>query len=574
MGGNYWMALLLAPFVGAAVGFALERLIVQHLYTRPMATILATWGVSLMIQQILQIVFGSGPQQASGPIEGSVEFLGTSYPAYRLLLISFAAAIIAAIVFVFRKTRFGLDLRAVIQDRDMAEAQGINTRRIYTIAFCGGAGIAAIAGVLIAPLTKVIALMGASLPRPLLLRRHRRRRGRHRRSGRGERGDRRAGDAAQLPGAGHRLPGRGAGRGGGHRPLQAARAHPGVAAMDGTGLSPGRGRNAALSNPWVLLTVGLVAIAAAYPSWTDAYSLSVIRDALIFALLALSLDYLWGKAGILSFGHAAFFGIGAYSMAIFGPKVDSANAALVGLLAGTGIAGAVALVIGYFLIFGGVRGAYLTIVTLAISLVAQHIAIGWSKVTGGDSGLIGAPPPGIEIFGFSYVMLDPVHQYYLILAVTAIALLAIWLACSGHYGRVLAAIQDNELRARTLGYNTSLHLLIVFVVSAMLAAVAGGLYDITSGYVAPDLIGLFMSTEIIVWVAVGGRGTLIGPIIGAFVVIRLQQEVSSVSYKLWPMFIGAFFVAMVFLFPNGLLPLLRRIPRIVASRLQGARKAE
>jgi len=344
--------------------------------------------------------------------------------------------------------------------------------------------------------------------------------------------------------------------------------------MDGTGLSLGRGRNAALSNPWVLLTVGLVGIAAAYPSWTDAYSLSVIRDALIFALLALSLDYLWGKAGILSFGHAAFFGIGAYSMAIFGPKIDGANAALVGLLAGIGIAGAVALVIGYFLIFGGVRGAYLTIVTLAISLVAQHIAIGWSQVTGGDSGLIGAPPPGIEIFGFSYVMLDPVHQYYLILAIAAIALLAIWLACSGHYGRVLAAIQDNELRARTLGYNTSLHLLIVFVVSAMLAAVAGGLYDITSGYVAPDLIGLFMSTEIIVWVAVGGRGTLIGPIIGAFVVIRLQQEVSSVSYKLWPMFIGAFFVAMVFLFPNGLLPLLRRIPRVVASRMQRARKAE
>ena len=118
-----------------------------------MATILATWGVSLMIQQTLQIVFGSGTQQAAGPIEGSVEFLGASYPAYRLLLISFAAAIIAAIVFVFRKTRFGLDLRAVIQDRDMAESQGINTHRIYTIAFCGGAGIAALAGVLIAPLT-------------------------------------------------------------------------------------------------------------------------------------------------------------------------------------------------------------------------------------------------------------------------------------------------------------------------------------------------------------------------------------------------------------------------------------
>ena len=337
--------------------------------------------------------------------------------------------------------------------------------------------------------------------------------------------------------------------------------------MTGSEVTMRRSRAAALSNPWILLTVALTAVAAGYPFWTDAYSLTVVRDALIFALLALSLDYLWGKAGVLSFGHAAFFGIGAYSMAIFGPMIDSGNAALVGLLAGMGIAGAVALVIGYFLIFGGVRGAYLTIVTLAISLVAQHIAIGWSDVTGGDSGLIGAPPPGIQIFDFSYIMVDPVEQYYLILAVTATALLGLWLACRGHYGRILAAIQDNELRARTLGYNTSLHLLIVFVVSAALAAIAGGMYDMTSGYVAPDLIGLFMSTEVIVWVAIGGRGTLIGPIIGAFVVIRLQQEVSSFSYKLWPMIIGAFFVAMVFLFPNGLLPLLRRIPRIVASRL-------
>lgn len=166
VGGNYWLALALAPFVGATVGFILERGIVRHLYKRPMATILATWGVSLVIQQILQIIFGSGPQLASGPIEGSIEFLGTTYPAYRLLLICFSAAIIATVILVFRKTQFGLDLRAVIQDPNMAEALGINTDRIYAIAFCGGAAIAAIAGVLIAPLTKVIALMGANYLAP------------------------------------------------------------------------------------------------------------------------------------------------------------------------------------------------------------------------------------------------------------------------------------------------------------------------------------------------------------------------------------------------------------------------
>jgi len=310
---------------------------------------------------------------------------------------------------------------------------------------------------------------------------------------------------------------------------------------------------------WLLLVASLTAVLALCPSWLDPYSLTVVRDALIFGLFALSLDFLWGKGGILSFGHAAFFGIGAYGTAIVAPLMDGANAALVGGLASIGTAATVALLVGYFLIFGGVRGPYLTIVTLALSLVAQHIVIGWSEVTGGDAGLIGTPPPGIEMGGLAHVFVDPVEQHYLVVAISAATLLAIWTACRGHYGKILNAIQDNELRARSLGHNSSLQLLRVFVISAALAALAGSLYASISGFVAPDLIGLVLSTEVIVWVAVGGRGTLIGPFIGAFVVIRLQQEVSSIDTKLWPIVIGAFFVAMVFLMPQGLLPMLRRV---------------
>lgn len=332
-------------------------------------------------------------------------------------------------------------------------------------------------------------------------------------------------------------------------------------------MAPGRRRRA--GGAWVIAAAAFVVFLALSPLWTDAYSLTVLRDALIFGLLALSLDYLWGKAGLLSFGHAAFFGVGAYAMAIIGPKVAGANAALAGLLVGQATAVAVAGLVGYFLIFGGVRGPYFTIVTLAISLVAQHIAIGWSEVTGGDSGLIGAPAPGIDIFGLSYSMLDPTAQYLLVLAAAALSLGLLWLACRGHYGRVLAAIQDNEMRARSLGYDTSLHLLIVFVLSAALAALSGALYAVVSGYVAPDLVGLLLSTEIIVWVAVGGRGTLIGPMIGAFLIIRLQQEVSTINPRLWPMIIGLFFVAMVFLFPDGVLPILRRGARWVSGLAPG-----
>lgn len=309
---------------------------------------------------------------------------------------------------------------------------------------------------------------------------------------------------------------------------------------------------------WLALSAGLLVLVLLYPAWTDPYSLTVLRDAMIFGLFAVSLDYMWGKSGVLSFGHAAFFGIGAYAMPIFGPMVPTANAAFIALLAGIGVAGIVAFVVGYFLIFGGVRGPYFTIVTLALCLVAQHIAVGWSEVTGGDAGLIGAPPFGVEIFGLSYLMLDPVAQYYLVAAIVTVTVGVLWLACRGHYGRVLAAIQDNEVRAKTLGYNTSGYLLSVFVISCMLAAVAGALYAVVSGYVAPDSVSLLLSTQVVVWVALGGRGTLLGPVIGAFLAIRLQQVVSSIDFRLWPMVVGGFFVAMVFLFPDGILPLVRR----------------
>lgn len=316
---------------------------------------------------------------------------------------------------------------------------------------------------------------------------------------------------------------------------------------------------------WLLALAALVAVMVVYPLGADAYGLSVVRDALIFGLFALSLDYLWGKTGTLSFGHATFFGLGAYGMAIVTIKLglDPSYSSLLGLVAGVALAAAVAVGVGYFLIFGGVRGAYFTIVTLTLTIIAQHIAIGWSDVTGGDSGLIGVPPLTLTVLSFSYAFMN-VSLYYLILALCVAALLVLWFACRGHYGKILAAIQDNEMRARTLGHNTSAHILLVFVLSAMLAAFAGAVYVTGTGFVAPDMIGLLLSTEVIMWVAVGGRGTLLGPLIGTFVVMRLQQEISSIDTKLWPLFIGGFFIAMVFLFPDGVLSVARWLRSAVA----------
>lgn len=161
-GGNFWLALVMAPLLGAAFGWAVERSLVRFLYARPLATILATWGLSLIIQQSLQLIFGAAPQKVIAPVSTSVDLFGVNYPAYRLVLIALSIIIIVICHVLIKRTRFGLDLRTVIQNRDMAESLGIDTQKVYTLAFAAGAALAAIAGVLVAPLTSVVAQMGVN----------------------------------------------------------------------------------------------------------------------------------------------------------------------------------------------------------------------------------------------------------------------------------------------------------------------------------------------------------------------------------------------------------------------------
>ncbi|SDF94323.1 amino acid/amide ABC transporter membrane protein 2, HAAT family [Bradyrhizobium brasilense] len=314
----------------------------------------------------------------------------------------------------------------------------------------------------------------------------------------------------------------------------------------------------AASLRWIAGAVILAVVLASLPSFLDVFGLSTIRDALILGIFALSLDFLWGKAEMLSFGHATFFGIGAYGVALVSIKsgMDPGIAPWMGLLAGIAAAAISSALIGYFLIFGRVRGAYFTIITMALNIIAYQVATSWSSVTGGDSGLIGVPP--LAVPGLSITFIDT-WLYYLVLAASFAALLGLWLACRGQYGRILAAISENEMRARCLGYNTDAHILIVYIVSATLAAFAGGIYVTATSFVAPDMLGLLLSTEVVLWVAVGGRGTLIGPFIGAIVVTGLQQELSSISTSLWPLVMGGFFILMVFVIPDGILSVFRFI---------------
>jgi branched-chain amino acid transport system permease protein/urea transport system permease protein len=164
--GSFWLGVVAAIIVGALVGWVLERGLIRYLYDRPMGVILATWGVSLIIQQGLLLLFGPSPQIVYTPIEGSITLFGTPYPRYRLVLIAAAVLTIAATAIVMNRTRFGLDLRTVIQNREVAELLGIDSRRIFMFALVGASALAALAGALVAPLIKVVPTMGADYLAP------------------------------------------------------------------------------------------------------------------------------------------------------------------------------------------------------------------------------------------------------------------------------------------------------------------------------------------------------------------------------------------------------------------------
>ena len=314
------------------------------------------------------------------------------------------------------------------------------------------------------------------------------------------------------------------------------------------------------------------------PHCVAPYALSTVRDALVMGLLALSYDLLWGKAGVLTLGHTTFLGLGAYGFAIatvhFG--LAPVSATLIGLLC----AGTVAAAVGYFLLYAGVRLHFFAIVSMAVLIIAQQLATSWQSVTGGDTGILGIPGLSARFAGHSLDLSSSLGSWYAVAAVVLATACLTWLACRSRYGKVLAAIATNEWRARACGYHTSFHLLRLFVISALFAALAGCLLAACSGVVAPDVFSPLLATEVILWVAIGGRGTIGGPVIAAVAFTLLKQRISSYSTELWPLLLGALFLGCVLFLPNGfrfrrVVINLRWVWRAMAARraLPGARRA-
>lgn len=313
----------------------------------------------------------------------------------------------------------------------------------------------------------------------------------------------------------------------------------------------GRGRGPGLSLLVLLVMVAL------FPAVASDYETNLLAKFLAFAVLALSLDLIWGYAGVVNFGHAIFFGVGAYSMGLVLKHVPVPGATYLAMLAAIAVPLLLGLGLGLFLFYGRVGGVYFGVVTLALTGVVQQLIIASNEMTGGMNGLYGYGEPKIGIPGLWEVGLyEADAAYYTILVgMFGCYLLARWLVASD-FGRAIQGIKENEARIEYLGYDVPLLKLTIFSISCAMAGFSGALY-VPVGFISPDLVSLGMSAAVLVWVAVGGRGTLIGALLGAVLVNYLQTLLSDALVVLWLLIVGLFFITVVLFWPGGLVGLLR-----------------
>lgn len=292
----------------------------------------------------------------------------------------------------------------------------------------------------------------------------------------------------------------------------------------------------------VLLVIPLVLSSSAVTTW------SVY---LTFAILALAIDLVWGYTGLLTLGHAAFFGAGAYLAAKMLTEMPSMPDAVVVFVFAPVFCAVLALAIGWFLFSANVSGPYFAITTLIVAIVFESIAGEFVSFLGGFNGLYNIP--SLELAGID---IEAVPMYYVTLVVLLVLFLfSQWLVDSA-FGRQLRGIRQDMERTAMFGYNTEWARLFVFTLSGAMAGIAGGMYATINNFVSPPLLGFVLSTQVVIWIAVGGRGTLVGAVLGAILIQYLNSTLSDLFVNTWNIILALVFIAFVLVGPRGLVGLL------------------
>ena len=547
---GFWGGVILAMLAVGLIGALFEITVLRRIYQAPeLFQLLATFGLVLVVQDVTLLIWG--PQDLLGPrapgLTGATQIFGLRVPVYDLFLIAFAPLVLLVLWLLFNRTRWGILIRAATQDQQMVTALGVNQKWLFTGVFFLGAALAGLGGAiqlpkgdanlhmdlqLIAAVFVVVvvggmgSILGAylaalliSLIRVLLI------------------------TNAQLTFGGIAawqmelvsmflvmalvLIARPWGLLGRREVASDQRS--------GTPEPRLRPADATLRIAGGLLLVVLLGL----PWIVGSYFLSVATEALIFVLFAASLQFLMGVGGIISFGHAAYFGLGAYGVGLavrhWGMSME------VALLAAPLLAGVGALVFGWFCV--RLSGVYLAMLTLAFAQIAWSIAFQWIDLTGGDNGIIGIWPPDWAS--------SVTNFYYLAGAICVIGLLCLRHVAFSPFGYTLRAGRDSPLRADALGIDVRQHRWFAFVLAGVFAGIAGGLFAYLKGSVSPETLSISLSIDALVMVLLGGVQTLTGPIFGGALYSVLKNELISLT-NYWRSILGLIIVLLVVLFPQGL----------------------
>src|SRR5882724_2578516 len=321
---------------------------------------------------------------------------------------------------------------------------------------------------------------------------------------------------------------------------------------------------------WLVVVAAFIALMA-LPSFLNIAQQFNISIVLILALLALSMSFLWGYAGILSFGQTAFFGLGGYGFAVLALNLGETTFSLFAAIL---LAMLFAAVLGYFMIYGRISDIYLSVITLVVTLIFEK----GIRATSGDRFVIGSvrlngqngipTVPSLQL-PWSGQELDTAGVFRLAVILLILIYVGLRLLLTSHFGRVLVGIRENERRIELLGYDSRRYKLVAFVLAGGIAGLSGALYGIWGNFVAPEMFNLNQAAQVVIWVIVGGKSTLIGPIVGTGAIQYATAWLGTQGVGQVSLILGLVLMVFVLIFQQGLLPTLGLALGLARDRLRG-----
>ncbi|HEX2517934.1 MAG TPA: ABC transporter permease [Castellaniella sp.] len=549
---GFWVALMAASLLVGVLGAAVEIVLLRRIYRAPeLFQLLATFALVLVFNDMALWLWG--PEDLLGPLapglSGSIRILDRYFPSYDLLLVFVGPAVLGLLWMLLTRTRWGTYVRAATQDREMLGALGVNQAWLFTSVFALGALLAGLGGALQIPripadLTLDLSSIGDAFVVVVV------------------------GGMGSIPGA--------------YvaaliiAELKALCVALGTVSFAGFtfalpkltlvlefvfmavvlvfrpwglfGRPQGVSRNSApveaplrRSGPAFRASmVVLVAVLALLPSLSGLmpYAPILMLDVIIAALFALSLHLMMGPGGMASFGHAAFFGLGAYGAALC---LKAAGLPMGwALVLGPAVAALGALIIGWFCI--RLSGVYLAMLTLAFAQIVWSVVFQWDDFTGGSNGIIGLWPPA---------WLEGTNYYYFALTIVVLSAWVIRRILFSPFGYAIRACRDSALRAGAIGIDVQRVQWLTFILSGAFAGLAGALFVFSKGSVGPEVISIGKSVDALVMVLLGGLQTLMGPVVGAAVFHLLQDYVMGAT-PYWHALFGGVILVLVLLAPHGI----------------------